>query len=166
MTDDDPRAWSLLADTLEPVEPPSELRARLLAGLQGRERFTPFAAEVSRAFGVEHGLVLDSLRAFGEGKGVLPGLFAGSVMLPVPMLPRPRLLLASMPAAMLVPEHTHSARELTYVLSGLLYENEARSYGPGTLLEIGSGASHRLRVDDGAPCFVAFADERFFGPLG
>ena len=52
-------AWSLLAQGLEPVEPPPSLRKRLLESLNGPEHFAPFVSAIARDFGVTQ----DAVRA-------------------------------------------------------------------------------------------------------
>ena len=53
------------------------------------------------------------------------------------------------------PMHRHRDRELTFVLSGRLYDDAGRHYAPGSVIEMAPGSAHSLRVTDEAPALLA-----------
>jgi quercetin dioxygenase-like cupin family protein len=145
---------ALLAEGLDPSTPSPETRTRLLAALQGAERFTPYADEVARVFTLKVEDAREALRGIA-GEGWQPGLWPGSRWLRTPALTAARALIADMPAGLRISHHRHAGRELTFILDGELVE-DGRVYRSGELVDKEAGSAHALHVT-GARCLVVFA---------
>jgi quercetin dioxygenase-like cupin family protein len=149
-------AFSALALSLDPVEPPAEVRARLLAALHTHERFTLFASDVAREFGLSSEAALAALRAIDDASAWHSGAGPGSGWLITPALRAARVVIARLPPNSVIRRHSHAHRELTFVLDGLLIEDGAKRCGPGTLLAPAIGTDHELSVGGDEPCTVVF----------
>jgi hypothetical protein len=153
----DADALSLLAEALPTSLPEPAVRERLLRALEGPERFTPWAPQVSRRFGLTLEEARDALRRIHEPSAWRPGLWPGSRLLATPALTRQRSIVAELPAGMRIASHRHAARELTYILEGTLIENGELRHESGSLLEKSSGSEHELTVTEDARCLVVFS---------
>lgn len=152
MSDDETLA--LLTEGLEASAPTPDARARLLAALQGPERWTPYAAEVARAFGLSFEDTVDALQRIEGADGWQPGLWPGSRWLRTPALTAARALIARMPGGLTIPHHRHPGRELTFLLDGELIE-DGRVYRSGELMDKQLGSAHTIEVTEA--CLVVFA---------
>jgi cytosine/adenosine deaminase-related metal-dependent hydrolase len=153
----DADALSLLTEAIETSPPEAAVRERLLRTLQGPERFTPWAPEVSRRFGLTLEEARDALRRIHEPSAWRPGVLPGSRLLATPALMRQRSIVAELPAGMRIARHRHHARELTYILDGTLIEDGELRHERGHLLDKLSGSEHELTVTEDACCLVVFS---------
>ncbi|HEX5657642.1 MAG TPA: cupin domain-containing protein [Polyangiales bacterium] len=142
----------VLAEVLDVSPPAPEVRARLLAALQGSERWTLYAGEVAGAFGLTRDDALEALRQI-EGGVWQPGIWPGSVLLRTPALIAARALVARIPGGVEIAHHSHVTRELTFLLDGELSE-EGRVYRSGELIDKAPGSAHALHCVE--PCLVVF----------
>jgi quercetin dioxygenase-like cupin family protein len=152
----DEGAYALLGEALDPRAPDPQVRARLLAALRGPERWSPFAAELARWFALELGAVREALQQIHDGKAWHPGFWPGSRLLITPQLRSAQTVIATLPPGIQIPSHRHAARELTYVLDGVLIENGSRRHEAGTLLDMPVGSEHEVSVPDDSDCLVVF----------
>jgi hypothetical protein len=152
--------WSALALSLEPVEPAAELRANLISRLTGSERFTPFAGDVARVFGVTHAAARAALLHVDDAEVWRAGLWPGSLVFWTPELREASTVIARVPAATRIPRHPHADRELTMVLQGCLIEDGHAQHGPGDVLDMPPSSEHAIAVSDGAECLVVFSPLR------
>jgi hypothetical protein len=150
-------AWSLLASGLEPLAPPAELRERLLQSLRGPERFTPFAPDIARGFGLTADAVRAALQRIVEPDVWQPAILPGSWFTATDALRQARTVISRLPAGTRIPMHRHAGRELTYVLDGELLEDGVKQLGPGDLLEMNAGSRHALDVAESGECLVVFS---------
>ena len=143
-----------------PQKPPApHVRARLLAQLRGPERYTLFAAEVARAFGLELEHAQQALRAIADPAAWHPGAHPGSRLLLTPALAARGTVIADLPLGMHIPVHAHGERELTFVLDGELQDDAQRRIGPGELLQMTAGSSHAVTVVGTHACLAVFHGE-------
>ena len=149
-------ALTLLGEALEPRLPDPQVRARLLDALRGRERWSPFAAEVARAFALELAAVREALAQIHDGNAWHPGFWPGSRLLITPQLRSAQTVIATLPPGIQIPRHRHAARELTYVLDGVLVENGSLRHEAGTLLDMSKGSEHEVSVPPDSDCLVVF----------
>ena len=149
-----------LADALDPGTPDPSVRPRLLAALRGPERWAPFAAEVAHAFGLELAAVREALGQVDDRSAWHPGFWPGSSLLITPALRGAQAVIARLPSGTRIPRHQHAARELTYVLDGVLIENGGTQHRAGTLLAMAPGSEHDVAVPDDDECLVVFGIAR------
>ena len=153
-------AWSLLSESLEPRSPDPAVRARLLALLEGAERFAPFAAEVASTFGLPVADAREALRRVRGTEGWVPGLWPGSQIFFTPTLMRANTVISRLAPGTRIPRHLHATRELTYVLDGVLLEDDAIRHLSGTFLDMPAGSEHDVSVPADADCLVVFSVAR------
>lgn len=149
--------WSLLASALEPEAPEPRVRDELLAQLRGQERWSPFASEIARTFGLDLELVRAALARISDQAAWQPGFWPGSWFSSTPALQQARTVLARLPAGTRIPAHRHASRELTYVLDGELIEDDRTRHGPGALLDMPPGSRHQVAVSADDECLVVFS---------
>jgi hypothetical protein len=148
-TEREEEALALLALTLEPVEPPAQLRARVLERVSGRGRYLAFAPSLAR----ELDLPLPRMRELLEAAttehpwqgGLLPG-FAIIHFEAGPGAGERHAGFARMPAGFELPLHRHLVEELTMVLEGILVDDTGRLLGPGELVRAAPGSVHAITV--------------------
>lgn len=144
-------------EEITPESPDPEVRVRLLAALRGRERWTPFAAEVAQRFMLAPDDAREALQRIEDAQAWRPGLWPGSQLLRTPALTAVSALIARMPAGLRIAHHRHAARELTFILDGELVEAGSDViHGSGVLLDKACGTAHELTVVGESPCLVVF----------
>jgi anti-sigma factor ChrR (cupin superfamily) len=136
------------------------VRARLLAQLHGPERFAPFAAEVARAFSLPVADAQEALRLVQGSEGWVPGLWPGSQIFFTPQLIKANTVISRLAPGTRIPRHLHGTRELTYVLDGVLLEDDATRHSSGTCLDMPAGSEHDVGVPADADCLVVFSVAR------
>jgi hypothetical protein len=145
-------------EALPPEPPDPSVRARLLANLHGRERWTPFAPEVARLFAMTAADARDALRRIEEPDAWEAGLWPGSQLLRTAALTAANAIISRLPAGLHIPTHQHATRELTYILDGEVVEGARdQVHGSGVLLDMARGTSHEVTVVGPSPCLVVFA---------
>jgi putative transcriptional regulator len=153
---DVPDALALLAEALTPVPPDRQVRDKLLAQLQGPERFAPFARDVARHFALEHEQALVALRLIPGESLWRPGPWPGSRLLTTEGLLGAGAMIAALPPGTCIAQHRHHTRELTYVLDGELIA-DGTLHGAGALLDMPPGSEHTVTVSANAGCLVVFS---------
>jgi hypothetical protein len=162
MADTKLHSVSMTADANPPVDtraslaPDPSIRSRLLAQLSGRERYTLFADDVSRTFGLNIEDALNALRAIHDPTAWADGPFPGSRVLTTPQLTERRVVIAELPLGTHIPKHGHSERELTLVLDGELLEGSESVHGPGSVLDMPVGSAHEIAVVGKHACLAVF----------
>jgi hypothetical protein len=154
----DGRWTEMLATALTPLQPATETRTQWLARLRGPERFTLFAGDVARLFGVSRLDALDALRMIHRDEAWVPGQLFGSRLLTTPALTAQRTVISQLPAGVCLPKHSHAIRELTFVLDGCLIENGVARRTTAAVLDMPIGSEHALQVSDDEPCLVVFSN--------
>ena len=149
--DMDLEALTLLAEALPAVEPPPSARARLHEELTGRERFAPFAQEISDTFEAPLPKVLSALARIEDDTAWLGSPSPGLRILHV----HGRTVISRLPAGTQIAHHKHTTRELTYVLDGVLV-SDGVAHGRAACLDMAPGTEHALHVADGDECLVVF----------
>ena len=148
----------ILAKTLDPVSPPDRARSRLMAELEGPARYLPFCAELGKHFELTEARVrellalIDAPGSWKRGASPLEGYYN--------FKPGPSLLPLHGGFVRLLggtgfPLHRHCDRELTFVLSGRLYDDRGLHYPPGSAIEMPPGSVHSLSVTDETPALLA-----------
>jgi quercetin dioxygenase-like cupin family protein len=132
------------------------VRSRLFEALAGPERYTLFAGDVARAFGVQLEHARAALRAIPEASAWRDGAIPGSQILVSPELAQRGTVIAKLPVGLLIPMHAHAERELTFVLDGELLDDGVRRVGPGELLDMPIGTSHAIEVAGEHACLAVF----------
>jgi hypothetical protein len=154
---DERDVFLLMATAAEPVATEVQARSRFLAALE-QERYLPFCRELARHFDLDesrmHALLarIDDPEAWTRGIDPIQGFLdftPGPALLPL------RGGFVRMRGGMLVRRHRHLDRELTVVLEGELVDDNARSYGPGSAIDMPAGSSHALAVPEGKDALVA-----------
>ncbi len=156
-------AWSLLSVALDPVAPPAHGRARLLAEISGPARHLPFRRGLQAYFDVSEAAADALLARIGEASawtaGVAP-ILGFLHFQPGPRLGRAHCGIVRMKRGMQIPAHRHMDSELTYVLEGVLLDDEGHRYGPGAAIEMPAGSVHALYVSPEHDALVATAQGR------
>lgn len=146
-----------LAEALTPLSPTAEARAQWLARLRGPERFSLFAVDLVRLFGLRHSDALDALRLIQTDDAWVPGQLPESRLLTTPALSEHGAVITRLPPGTRLPRHTHATRETTFVLDGCLIENGVARHGAGATLDMQVGSEHELQVADDEHCLVVFS---------
>jgi hypothetical protein len=140
----------------ERIVPAPEVRQRLMQQITGIERYTPFAAEVARCFGLTLKDSLDALRAIQDPSVWRPAMLPGSFVFATPALARACTVITRLPVHTRIPTHPHSSRETTFVLDGLLIEDGLALHGPGSVLDMTVGTQHEIEVAGEHACLAVF----------
>ncbi|MFO7565420.1 MAG: cupin domain-containing protein [Enhygromyxa sp.] len=147
----DPEAASLLALALEPselIDPPPALRARLLAELDGRERFAPFVDRIAALFDLAAERVRDVLQRFDTHEGWTP-MYPGAAYFDLeggPALGEATAGLVRIGAGLGFPSHQHIGEERVLVLQGAFEDDAGRRVQAGQLTVMPDGSKHGFRV--------------------
>jgi quercetin dioxygenase-like cupin family protein len=152
MTDDSDRehsVWASLAVALDPVAPPASLRARLLERVSGAERYAPFTSDLAEMFDLSRERVRALLEQVTSGVAWTKGLVRGLKL--IHFAAGPRIVerhagFAALRSGFELPMHRHTVEEITFVLEGLLVEEDGSIHGPGDRLVRPPGSVHALSV--------------------
>lgn len=147
-------------ESLEPVAPAAQLRARLLASARPETRLLRFAEPVARLLEI-------SVERAGELLASLHDRSAFSVELPGvsllwveggPGLENAVRGFVRVEAGCAFPEHEHFGDETVLVLQGR-YEDTATGqvFGPGDIARMPAGSSHAFRVPPDGPHLLKLA---------
>jgi hypothetical protein len=154
----EPGVIDVLAQSLEPLAPPPDGRARLMAALEGPARYLPVCAELARHFALPESRMRELLACID----VPPQWKAGGTPLEGKYNFRPGPELAPLHGGFVrllagagFPLHRHRDRELTFVLSGEIEDDKGTRFGPGSAIEMAAGSVHSLGVCSEAPALLA-----------
>jgi hypothetical protein len=142
------------------IAPSPAQRDRLLASLSGSERFTLFAGDVARTFGVTVDDARAALRLVQDPRAWHPGSVPGVSWLTTPALAKLDVVIARLAVDMRIPKHPHSSREITLVLDGLLIEDGDRTLRAGDVLDMAIGTEHEIAVAGEHACLAVFFPAR------
>lgn len=146
-----------LAVALTPVAPSPGVRSRLLASVKA-EQFAPFVDELAEfcdlAVGKMRAVLSKVSDAAAWGDEVLPGLHIihfdhGPACFGVDT----GLIRLAPDTAF--PKHKHLGREVNYVISGALIDEDGAVYGPGTYLERAKDDTHTIRASSDGLTMIA-----------
>jgi hypothetical protein len=153
-----PGVLDLLAQALEPLPPPPDGRARLMAALAGPARYLPFCAELARHFALPESRMRELLACID----VPPHWKAGGSPLegrykfhPGPELAPLHGGFVRLLAGAGFPLHRHRDRELTFVLAGQIEDDRGTRFAPGSAIAMEAGSVHSLAVSGEAPALLA-----------
>lgn len=157
-----------LALELTPVRPDPALKDRLLAAAK-QDRLLPFAEDLSRLCDLAMEKMKAVLRLVDDPAaweaGPLPGIRL------IHFDHGPACLgadtgLVEMPAGFTFPRHTHQGREVNYVLSGQIIDEDGAVYGPGTYLDKDVHDVHGFRVGEAGPLVMVVIHNGFEIQMG
>jgi len=148
------QALSLLAEALPAAAVPASARARFYAELTGTHRYAPLCQEIADTFEVPLAAVHAALERMDDESAWLSLPAPGPKVLPL----HGRCVISRLAAGTRIPRHTHQARELTYVLDGLLV-SDGIEHGRGACMDMAAGTEHALEVSPGEDCVVVFATQ-------
>jgi hypothetical protein len=153
-----PGVLDLLSGALEPLPPPTGARVRLMAALEGSGRYLPFCAELAHHFALAEDRMRELLACIDEpstwkrGASPLEGHYNF----------RPGAELAPLHGGFVrllagagFPLHRHRDRELTFVLSGEIQDQQGTRFQPGSAIEMPAGSVHSLGVSGESPALLA-----------
>jgi hypothetical protein len=153
-----PGVLDLLSGALEPLPPPTGARARLMAALEGSARYLPFCTELARHFALPESRMrellacIDAPSTWKHGASPLEGHYNF----------RPGAELAPLHGGFVrllagagFPLHRHRDRELTFVLSGEMEDENGTRFQPGSAIEMPAGSVHALGVSGETPALLA-----------
>jgi len=167
-------AMDALALSLDPVEPPSGLRDRILASATPLSRFDRFAETVAS--------LID--RSVESARAYLAQIDSPDAWEPGP-LPNLRLFhldggpktagcivgFVALQAGTFFPEHTHIGDESVFVLQGAIVDTDGTTYRRGDLVTMSADTTHHVRAADAYDAiYLAVVREgvqigdQFFGP--
>jgi quercetin dioxygenase-like cupin family protein len=141
-------AASLLALTVEPVQPKPDQRARLLAELDGAQRFAPFIDRVAALFDLGADTISSILDRFGSSDGwtvLYPGASFHDLV-GGPALEGATAGLVRIGPGLAFPRHKHLGEERVMVLQGAFEDDSGRRVGPGQLEIMPDGSEHAFTV--------------------
>jgi hypothetical protein len=151
-------AIAFVALSLAPVTPRPQVRARLLAGAEGKGRLAQWASQLAKFFdlGVEkaRGLLdaVDEPAAWEDD--TVPGLllmhFQGG-----PALAGADCGLIRFPAGIEWPLHKHLGDEQMFVLEGGFVEDGGAEYRAGAILKKAAGTQHSFTIMPDRDCVCA-----------
>lgn len=141
----------LLADALPAEQVPADARALFHAELRATSRYAPFALEIARIFAVPLETVRVALARVDDPSAWLAMPAPGSAVLPL----HGRVVISRLPAGTKIPRHTHKARELTYVLDGVLV-SDGVEHSRASCCDMPPGTAHELHVAGDHDCLVVF----------
>ena len=148
-------ALALLALAPEPVQPPAELRRRLMAAVQGPERYAPFAEKLASIFDLGLEACRELLRSLDdETTWTRKGGAAFVHFTPGPKLAGFHAGFIEGAPGHHIPHHGHRGREITMVLRGSIAEGDGTTYGPGMIMDKAPGDEHEVTVGEGETLFV------------
>jgi mannose-6-phosphate isomerase-like protein (cupin superfamily) len=145
----DAAVFGTLASSLEPLQAPADLRARLLASVTGPAKYLPFCAELAAHFDLSGPRMKELLSQIDEPGRWTAGIEPIQGFLHFPPGARHEGLhggFVRMRRGTLFPLHRHRQRELMYVLEGAVMDDQGRRLGPGGAFEMPAGSSHSLTV--------------------
>ncbi|HWZ87865.1 MAG TPA: cupin domain-containing protein [Polyangiaceae bacterium] len=124
-------------------------RARLLATVQGAQRFTPLFDKLSQFLDLGVGAVRTLLERAESASEWLPGPlpwvslfhFEGG-----PALAGLDTGFVKIKRGMPFPRHRHSGKERVLILAGSYRDHEQRNYGPGDVHDMTPGTEHALQM--------------------
>jgi hypothetical protein len=148
--------WTEL--NLTPVVPPAELRRRILAGLDGVERFRPVFQGLRRFVDLDADAVNELLRKVDDPttwNTGLPGMedIHYFHFTPGAGADGAEAGFMRIGRGATFPRHRHLGPERLFVVDGVMHER-GRAYGPGSVLESAAGTAHEYVAGPGRDLIV------------
>ncbi len=150
---DPAEAWTALALALPPSPPPGDLRARVLAAAERAAPYRSFLPRLAECFDLSEPAVHALLARMDDAKAWTQGIGATLAFLHFEAGPAltasgaaPHCGVARMRSGARVPRHAHKAREITFVLRGVVTDDGGATFAAGQVLDMAPGSSHSLRV--------------------
>ncbi len=149
-------AWA--EANVTPVAPPAELRARVLAALEGVDRFRSVAEALRRFVDLGAEAVTGLLRKIDDPaawNAGLPGMTGIRYFhfSPGPAAAGAEAGFVRLEPGATFPDHRHLGPERTFVLDGVMHDR-GRSYGPGSVIASETGTAHRYTADPGRDLII------------
>jgi hypothetical protein len=129
-----------------------------MAAIEGHARYLPFCSELARHFELTEERMrellacIDGATTWKRGASPLEGYYN---FRPGPALSPLHGGFVRLLGGTGFPLHRHRDRELTFVLSGCIYDDAGRHYEPGSVIEMPEGSVHSLTVTEDAPAVLA-----------
>lgn len=149
-------AWA--EANLTPVAPPAELRARILAGLGGIERFRSVTEALRRFVDLGADAIAGLLRKIDDPTAWSTGLPGMASIRYFHFSPGPAAaggeagFVRLEPGATL-PRHRHLGPERTFVVDGVMHDG-GQVHGPGSVLESAAGSAHHYTAGPGRDLII------------
>ena len=152
------RALMAAVDLVPPRAPPSRLRARLMATLEGTERYAPFMERLASIFDLSVAAMRDTILLVQDGPWTptdSPGVSFVHFE-PGPSLAGVDAGLVRFEPHATFPMHSHLGREFTFVLEGELRLSTGEVLKPGHDLLVGPDAMHAVKAGDTPLIYATF----------
>jgi len=141
-------ALTLHAGMLRPIAPPAAVRERLLATLDGVDRFRPFMTRLCEMLDLSEEAVRHLLARIDDASawdvGPVPGLFLTHFQ-PGPRWAPAEAGFVRVTAGHAIPRHRHIGPEVALVLEGTMCEDGVRHF-PGETVSCGAGSVHGFKA--------------------
>lgn len=144
-----PDVLELLAQALPEVAPRIDLRARLLAAMAGRERFTPFLDRLMRMFDLDEPATRAEVDAIDDPQAEWEEMVDGCRFRDFdggPAIGDAHGGLVRVAPGAVFPNHRHVGDERMLVLQGEVVDAEGHRYRAGDEITMADGTVHELRV--------------------
>lgn len=150
--------------------PPSGARARLLEALGGIDRFRLLLDALGRLTDLGAEALAAVLRQIDDDAAWIDGSAGVQYFhfTPGPGAPTPQAGIVRLRPGAVFPRHRHLAREVSFVLDGVLIE-DGRRHGPGAVVESAAGSEHAYAAGEGRDLLlvamhggIAFVDPAAF----
>jgi hypothetical protein len=146
-----------MADTVEPVPPPADLRARLLATVADTNRFDDLVDQVAEMYDVSSDRALELLARVDVAERWKPGMLPGTRMItfrPGEKYGDHLVGFVRVPPGSAFPWHEHVGDELTFVLQGRCCDTDGTVLCRGDYGRYESGTAHDFTTPEDGPDFV------------
>jgi quercetin dioxygenase-like cupin family protein len=150
-------AFAALSAGLEPVQPSSEARARLLAAVS-EERHAPFFERLSRLFDLGVERVREIMALADDPASWEPGPMPGVMLMHFgggPAVATADVGLVRIEAGFAFPRHRHLGTERALIIEGGYADDSGKQYRPGDVHEMHEGTVHSYKVFDSGPMMLA-----------
>lgn len=146
-----------VADSVEPVPPPAELRSRLLANVANTNRFDDLTEQVADMFDVSAERALELLARIDTAERWKPGIIPGTTMInfrPGDAYSDHLVAFVRVPPGSAFPWHEHVGDELTFVLQGRCQDTDGTVLRRGEFSRYEPGTCHDFATPEDGPDFV------------
>jgi putative transcriptional regulator len=150
--------WSRFASALPSCEPDTTVRARILAEIEGAQRYAPFTARLASLFALDAERAAALLVRAADPACYQPLPLAGLALATAEsgaLLGEARAWFLRAAAGARYPLHEHRGEERVLVLEGCFRDDTGHEAHAGDLEISEAGTAHAFVVLDGAPCVSA-----------